>query len=909
INADNIDLPNQKINLKEISLANTSANIRMGKSNAPANPAIKVVDTAGNNASGWRLLVKNIALDNNNIILNDDSKPMVAKGIDYSHIDAKGITLHADNMVYGPDTISASITKGMVTEKSGLVLKTFETDFLYAGHEAYLKKLLIETPGTTLKRSIALKYPSLDVLKKDIGKLQLNVDLNDSKVLVKDILTFVPSLASQPALSNPNATIYMSGVISGSVADMNIGKLQIRAFSNTNVDIKGTVSGLPDAKKLSGNLMINNFQTSRKDIELLAPKGSLPKTITIPENINLRGTIAGSMKDGRGKLNLVTSLGNASVDGHIANPTDKKRVKYNATLSANKLNLGIILQNDSLFGPLTATIVASGSGFDPKTANANIKATVVSAVLNRYEYKDAKITAALGGQKATADFVINDPNIAINLKGMGDVSGKYPVISFTADINELKTFPLHFTTDTLEYKGNISAAFSNTDPANLQGQLLVTKSILSTPEQKYPLDTIALTAGKTDSGQFVRLKSDAISFALTGKYNLTQLASVFKNALQPYYAISKAPAKPDTLQDYDFRFSAQVINGPLLKIFVPSLTQIEPVNINGHFATGNGFSANVDAPLLVMGDNRIQKFKLNAATGRGILNLNTNIELFSSGATMKIYSSSIDTKIANNKINFLINLKDIDNKNKYRIGGLINQSDTGVYALNLNPASLMLNYDKWVIAENNMVKFNNGDVNISNFTISKSGQELSINSTSLQSNSPLEIKFGNFRIGTITAFAKQDSALADGIINGGILVKNIKKQPVFTSDLTITDLMFRTDTVGNLVLKVNNNVADTYSADINLTGNGNDVAIKGDYVVKPADQSVINLNMDIRALQMKSMQAFSMGAISRSKGFINGKFDFAGTFDKPKVDGNLNFNDVGFSSTMLGSYFAIDKQV
>ncbi len=364
----------------------------------------------------------------------------------------------------------------------------------------------------------------------------------------------------------------------------------------------------------------------------------------------------------------------------------------------------------------------------------------------------------------------------------------------------------------------------------------------------------------------------------------------------------------DTIEDYDFNFKAQIINGPLLKTFVPTLDRLEPINIKGHFATNDSWQATLDAPLIIMGSNRIQKLQLKAGSSQNAINIKTTLEQFSSGPSMIIYATNLDAKIADNKINFLVNLKDVNNKNKYRFGGIFNQQEPGIYSLIVNSDSLLMNYDKWNVAENNIIKLNNNDINVSNFIISKSGQQLSINSTSQGNNSPLEIKFGNFRIGTITAFAKQDTALADGIINGNVIIKNIATQPTFVGDFTITDLMFRSDTVGNLALKVNSSAADVYNANVTLTGKDNDIEIKGNYTVKPANQGTMDITMDIRKLQMSSVEAFSLGGISKGTGFLTGKFDMSGTFEKPDINGKINFNQVGFIPSMLGSYFTIDKE-
>ena len=80
-------------------------------------------------------------------------------------------------------------------------------------------------------------------------------------------------------------------------------------------------------------------------------------------------------------------------------------------------------------------------------------------------------------------------------------------------------------------------------------------------------------------------------------------------------ATSKDSVKKDTLQEYDFTVKANVVDGPLLKIFVPTLTRLEPININGHFTSANNnWNLTADAPLVLMGANRIQKVHISAGT-------------------------------------------------------------------------------------------------------------------------------------------------------------------------------------------------------------------------------------------------------------------------------------------------------
>ena len=61
-------------------------------------------------------------------------------------------------------------------------------------------------------------------------------------------------------------------------------------------------------------------------------------------------------------------------------------------------------------------------------------------------------------------------------------------------------------------------------------------------------------------------------------------------------------------------------------------------------------------------------------------------------------------------------------------------------------------------------------------------------------------------------------------MTGKVAFKNILKQPVFTSDLTINDLSMKGDTIGNAVVKVDNTSGDRYNTNATITGRGNDIA-------------------------------------------------------------------------------------
>ncbi len=147
----------------------------------------------------------------------------------------------------------------------------------------------------------------------------------------------------------------------------------------------------------------------------------------------------------------------------------------------------------------------------------------------------------------------------------------------------------------------------------------------------------------------------------------------------------------------------------------------------------------------------------------------------------------------------------------------------------VKPGDLLLNYSPWTVSSENYIQYDSTGLMVNNLSISQNGQSLIINSTSPSTSAPIKIDFNNFEISTITKIANQDSLLAGGEINGTALITNAVTNPVFTADLTIKDLTYKTDTLGNATIKVNNQQANAFAADIALLGNGNDVKLSGLY--------------------------------------------------------------------------------
>ena len=163
-----------------------------------------------------------------------------------------------------------------------------------------------------------------------------------------------------------------------------------------------------------------------------------------------------------------------------------------------------------------------------------------------------------------------------------------------------------------------------------------------------------------------------------------------------------------------------------------------------------------------------------------------------------IYQTSLAGFVAKNQVDFALNVKDKKKTSQYFLAGLLSQVTNGM-KLSLKADSVVLDYTKWVMGQDNFIQYDStAGILVNNFSLSNAGQSFSINSTEQTMNSPVRVDFKDFQIGTLAKIANQDSLLLGGVINGNAIITDPTKNPVFTSDLHITNVVYQQDTIGNL---------------------------------------------------------------------------------------------------------------
>ena len=277
---------------------------------------------------GWNVAVKELQAAGVNFIMDNDNDARLPAGIDYSHLNVQGLAINAKDIKYTSDTIAGNVKHLAVKEQSGLDVRELRTRFVYQPQGATLSGLYLLTANTVIQDSIQVKYPSLDALKKNMGLMQMNVNIRKSVIGLKDVLVFMPTLIKQPLFKKyRSGHLQVDAGVSGYMSNLEIARFNLSGLDNTEVSLNGRLSGLPNPNAISYNLNIAKFQSSRNDVAAIVPPAYLA-SIRVPDKFGITGKISGTEKDYNPDLLLVSSDGAAYVRGYLHMSPGKGKEKY-----------------------------------------------------------------------------------------------------------------------------------------------------------------------------------------------------------------------------------------------------------------------------------------------------------------------------------------------------------------------------------------------------------------------------------------------------------------------------------------------------------------------------------------------------------------------------------------------------
>jgi len=773
-------------------------------------------------------------------------------------------------------------------------------------------KLTTEINGTLFR----LNIPSLQIAALNgtvINAKAILYNVTNPKTLSYDIAVFNSTIPK-----NDFAKYFASNtaLINKLPASFNIATHLVGNLKNTIADISVNSNTL----QLAGKFALKNFDKPtalqynielahsyiKKDLLIaLIPPESLPASINLPEIIKLTGTAKGDINNVHPNLLLQGSYGTAKINGYVYNFKNPERANYNISFLTKNFQLGKLIKQDSLVGNLSFSGTAVGKGFNYKTMVANIKATIDSIGLKQYDYQNLSLIASFSNGIIASSGNINDPNLLLAYTATANVSGKYPSFESTVRVDTMLLLPLHLYSDTVNASFTAYVKADDLDPSKMNIFALVDSSTIQLNNKVFALDSIVASATNINGINTVYLKSPIADITANGKFEYDKVGSSLLQYIDKYYNITDTIFS--AIAPQQFLFEGIIKKDPIIEEFANGLN-FASIPFKGSFTSNAADSAlrlNVSMPYIQYQGNSVSNGSLEIISLNEKLSavVNTDTVVFGKNT---LYKTAINATVVSNNLQIAALTKDQNNKDRFAIGtSIAHNGDT--YSFSLSD-TLLLNYKKWAVASDNYVQYSPKGFIVKNIFISNDSSSIAASGRQQILNSPIDVTISNFKISDITSLINSDTLLASGIIDAKFAISEFnKKLPAFTGTIQVDSLQFMQQPLGTIKLFTERVGENTITANMGLSGSGNNVVVKGNYYLNDEARQ-FDVAMDIDSIKLATLQVFSGGNIVGATGSLNGKLVVDGKFAEPHWNGAFNFDSTRFSLAKFGTSYTINNQ-
>ncbi len=899
----NLDLLKEQFSAKAVTINNSAFSLTTNDAGiTPKDTSTTVINVASK--KGWLIDIETINLNKNNVAINNNAYKPLSNHIDYNHLTVNNLSLQSALLHYNGNNFNANLISGSAILNT-ILLQNIKGHIALNEKEATIKNLQLLTKNSLIKAdgNIIFNSNKQQAFISETSAIDLAIDT--SYLGVNDILFFMPvHTRGLPFALYPNQKILIQAKANGTLKKLNITTLDVKTDDNKLVlNAKGKVENTLDSKQLKYDIVVYKLYADKNMLSTSMLTQLKKSNINLPNNILLSGTATGGINNINTKLKLNSAFGSANINGIVNNFTDINNITYNLAITGNKLQTGKWIYQDSLLGLFTGNVTLKGSGTDYKKANIQSTAAIKSLVVKGYSYTNVNINAALNRGTFITKGNINDENLVTAINLQGTLGNKYPTVKGIIVVDQVDLQKLHFSKDSIKIHSTIFLDAKDLDPKTLNVNLLIDSSIITYKGKHLFADSISIKGNAVNDSTKLFVAAPFVQASLIGKYDYEHLPTAINAFVQHNYLHQNT----DTLQviDQQMVLTATITQDSSIKQILPSLVMEKPATIYASFNNAKqdtSLSISAKIPSLLYNTFAAENINLNANGVDSTLKFKLATDYVITGGK-KLYRAGVTGNLANKALSVTVKTNDAKQKEFYAISAIIEvlNDETKIHLSD----SLLLNYEKWNVASNNTIEIKKDGYIITNFAIDKKNQTILIANKEATTASPIVFKINNFNVGDVLAIANQDSTMASGIVTVDATIDQpIIGLPKIVGTASITDFAFQKVPIGNVAVNTTINSNQLIDIKGGITG-ANNLTIDGGYNIN--DQSFA-VSSQIERLNIKALEAFSQGQITRSNGNVHGNIYVNGTISEPRWKGELVFDSVQLATAMFGALYKIDNQ-
>lgn len=890
-----MDLKSQEIKVNEIALQNSDIKLEMQSIEKPQDST--VAKTSPFTWPDWKVSVDKIDFSENQLsYLVDGAKPKQGE-FNAEALVLDSLNFRANNLFLKDKKVGAEVAAFNFKEASGLNLNELHFNLNFEDTQSSLTELVVALNGNQVEGEASLNYNSVQELIDNYETAELSVNLPTILVDVKEAFRFQPDLKSNPYMKEL-ASNKVSGNLkaSGKLSAIGISRANFN-WKNTSFSANGNIYNATNPDNISFDIPRFSAKSRKSDLTGFVSEKDLG--ISIPKNIQLSGNFKGSPEDLSAKAFLQTSEGDIRVDGNF---TNKEEIAFKGKMTSEELQLGNLLQNESL-GALNLKLETTGRGSTVNTLDATFDATITSFSYNDYEINDLNISGEIENGKGDIASSYKDENLELELNSQVELDSVKPKANLNLNLKGARLQELGLASRDIRLGFKLDAEF--------EGNAEEYETYADFTEAVVVYDNSTYLPGDLNAHAFVR--PDSTSVQIRNKILELDLKSNadpadFTAALNRHYESYFTEVDPlDTVQPVNLKLRGTIKDAPVLnEVFLSNLEQLDTINIEADFnEKERKLDALVSLPYINYYSSEIDSLEFRLNSDPDNFDFNLGFKAINSGP-IAIQKTDFSGSLTEDKL--FLDFTSIQGEERlFHVASEITKPGNNL-RFHINPEDLILNKKEWNIASDNEMLVYDEEINANNFRLTRNDQEMILNDElSYSDKNNIGLQFKNFNLGVLLNFLNSEEKLATGQLNGHLVFEDPMQKIGILAGLEINQLSVMEVPLGQLSLNSTPKADFQYNVGLAIKGDNVDLDMNGD--IQALDSTtVVDMKMDINKISMKTLEGFSMGAITNGEGSLSGNLTLGGTTTEPEYNGELKFDQAKFRVALLNAPFTFPSE-
>ena len=886
LEANNIDIDKNLLDIKQIDLEKPYFSVTAFKGLKPPVVTSKTASPYTGlyfNRGDMRLTIGRIDIKNGTFqnLKSVDRAP-------YPYFDALNMRF---DKIYGSlskisfikDTIKANIELA-TKERSGFDLRKIKTNFKLTPQIMEFARLDLVTPKTRLQNYFAFSYKDFSQdFSNFIQKVSMEARFSNAEIDSDDLAYFVPAARSW------KKRITVSGIGKGTVSNLSVKNLFVRAGGGTLISGDLRMVGLPDITKTLIDFQSGNIQTTYRDAVTFLPaiaKIENPSLASLGD-VKFKGNFKGTLTNFATTGVFSTNLGGFHTDIVMQLPSNAAPI-YDGHLSTAKFDLGRFLQIKDM-GTLSFNGNVKGVGLTLNSLRTSVTGKLNEFNFKNYTYKNINVEGTFQRKQFDGTVKIDDPNIDFVTTVKMDFRDEQPHFNLLADLAHSNFENLNLYNKQLEISGLFDLNFTGKNIDQFLGSVKVFNANLVQDSVRLNFDSLILESKFEGRRRLLSLTSNEFDASVEGEYNILDLPNTFQIFLNKYYpAYINKPRTNVKDQQFNFILNTKNIEGYTL-LFNKDLTGFSNSSISGTINTiDTVFELNADVPAFAFKKYRFNNTALNGRGNLDVLQLSGNIENIWLSDSSGFPNTNINILSQKDVSQVSIKTKANSTLNELNLNADLTTFSDGV-KIKFNPSDFVINDKRWILEKEGEISIRKNFVSAENVRFTQNDQHIEVKTTYDDefNKSNLLVTLQNINIGDFAPFLTTDPRL-EGLASGEVIMRDFFGKFKIDADIKADHFRLDNDSVGVVMIKGNYNSSNKkIGFNVTSTNDLYNFIVDGSYNLADTTGVPLLTSIKLNNTKINIVNKFLSTIFTDVRGLATGELHINGNPKKPALLGQV----------------------